>query len=79
MSADQLLAAAAVEGSVCNEAFLLVEAAGDPRHELEFAFSVKETLMLCNRQAVRVNGLAIDLFPAIDIRLAAGDGHCHVA
>ena len=72
--AQQLLASQH-DQQVDNSAFVADDSAVDAVHALALKLDIGETRMHCNHQGVQINGEAIDLFPAVTLRLASDNGN----
>jgi len=74
LTASQLLEAGSVTAPVENNSFLPIDGAGEARHPLQLSLQIAETRMDCNHQGIEINGEAVDLFPAVTLRLTSDNG-----
>jgi len=74
LTAGQLLQIDSVASQVDNSAFLADATACAAPHGLGLSLEIDATPMNCSQRGVRVNGEAVDLFPAVALRLASHDG-----
>ncbi len=70
----QLLKPGASGGQVDNVFFAPIEPAGAARHGLAASIAIPQTPMQSNQPGVKINGKAIDVFPAAIFRLTSSEG-----
>ena len=74
LTADQLQKPGIAAGQVDNAFFAPIEPAGEAQHGLAASIAIPQTPMQSNQPGVKVNGKAIDVFPAVILRLSSSEG-----
>ena len=74
LTADQLQNPDVSAAQVDNAFFAPIEPASAARHGLAVSISIPQTQMQSNQPGIKVNGKAIDVFPAAILRLSSSEG-----
>ncbi|MBT6732446.1 MAG: hypothetical protein HOA79_05520, partial [Acidiferrobacteraceae bacterium] len=74
LTADQLQKPGIAAGQVDNAFFAPIEPAGEAQHGLAASIAIPQTPMQSNQSGIKVNGKAIDVFPAAILRLSSSEG-----
>ena len=74
LTVDQLQNPGIEPAQVDNAYFLPIEPAGGAQHALAASIAIPQTPMQSNQPGVKVNGKAIDVFPAAILRLSSSEG-----